>query len=75
MILSKNYHDYVDADFNIIYTLCRHPRVGPAESFNPERGKNTFKMHLNAIFMAFWQKSEPWNPAIDEKVPSMTYKS
>ena len=53
MILSKNYHDYVDADFNIICTLCRHPRVGPAESFNPERGKNTFKMHLNAIFIVF----------------------
>ena len=36
---------------------------------NPERCKITFKMHLNTIFIAFWKKSEFWNPATARKVP------
>ena len=36
-----------------------------------ENSEITLKMHLHAIFTAFWKISEFWNPAVAWKVPSM----
>ena len=43
--------------------------VGPGYSLNPERWEFTLKMHLKAIFIAFWKLSESWNPVVAWNAP------
>ena len=52
-----------------IYRTCVW--VGPGQSLTPERWKITLKLHLTAICIALWKKSESWNVAVAWKVSPM----